>query len=115
MAAGRTYAIQIINNTGVELSMQGGAVEEGAWRRDHSPPLTIPSDRGSTAYFATGASMGTKGWVVYAAGSAMFRVGFDNPENGPANSSVSCTGEYSASKVDVFGNDATVSVTFSKS
>jgi hypothetical protein len=118
MAPARTYEIQIINATGLELFMQLGGLQQGEWRDDSRPPFTISSDRGSIAYFASESAestMGTKGRVVYTSGGHDFTVDWDNPIDGPATSSVSCPSGYSERKVDGGGNNATVTATFSKS
>jgi hypothetical protein len=118
MAPARTYEIQIINATGLELLMQLGGLQQGEWRDDSRPPFTISPDRESIADFASESgesTMGTKGRVIYTSGGRDFTVDWDNPIDGPATSSVSCPSGYSESKVDVVGNDATVLVIFSKS
>jgi hypothetical protein len=117
--AARSYAIEIVNLTGLELSKNEAKLQHGVWSGDgdNTPPDRIPSapTSGHDAYFGSesqGFATGTQGSVVYGSSAGDFTVDWDNPYVGSDSSSASCPPGYDKSKSDSGGDNATLKVVF---
>lgn len=111
--AARSYWIQVTNYTGDALQLDREKTElvHGTWSDGGTPPSTIANaGSGSFGSESDGFMTGTEGRATYSNSTGEYVIYWDNPYVGADETSVQTPPDFTATKEDSKGDNATLKV-----
>ncbi len=112
--AARSFSIQVINLSGLDLSLKDKTLDHGIWGNNDSntPPEDIANQsKAMIEAESQGFATGTQGQVMYSSSAGPFQIQWDNPFSGSNAFFVSVPQGYDKTYTDISGNNANVTLT----
>lgn len=110
----RSFYIEVINLTGIDLGLREKSLSHGIWGNDDrdTPPEEIPSrSKGIVHAESQGFDTGTEGSVSYGSPDGDFKIYWDNPAVGSNSFGVQVPSGYDKTYSSISGNNANVKLT----